>query len=56
MIVSLFDEETVVDFRFAKSDFLLLEGALAPGCRFRVARGKGAQSGHPQTVTLHCGG
>ena len=56
LTVSLLDEETVVDFRFAESDFLLLEGSLAPGCRFRVARGKGAQSGHPQPVTLLCGG
>ena len=56
MTVSLLDEQTVVDFRFAESDFLLLDGALAPGCKFRVARGKGAQSGHPRPVTLHCGG
>ena len=27
-----------------------------PGCKFRVARGKGAQADHRQPVTLKCGG
>lgn len=54
--VSLFDEETVVDFRLAKSDFLLVKGSMEAGCKFRLARGTGAQSGHRQPVTLDCGG
>lgn len=56
VVVSLFDPDNVVDFRFAKSNFLLVDGELKAGCRFRVARGKGEQSGHPQPVTLTCGG
>ena len=54
--VSLFDRDNVVDFSFADSAFLLVSGEMTPGCTFRVARGKGAQSGHPQPVTLACQG
>ena len=56
VVVSLFDPKNVVDFRFAESDFLLVDGEVTPGCKFRIARGKGEQSGHPQPVTLRCGG
>ncbi len=55
VISSLFDAETVVDFRFVKKKFLLVEGTMPSGCKFRVARGKGAQDAHPQPVTLTCG-
>ena len=55
LLVSVFDVENVVDFRFAESRFLLVSGDLKTGCRFRVARGSGDQAGHPQTVTLACG-
>ena len=54
--VSLHDPETVVDFRRSESGFLLVGGEMAAGCDFRVARGSGAQSGHPQPVTLSCEG
>ena len=54
--VSLFDQENFVDFNFRDSDFLLVSGAMAAGCKFRVARGKGAQAGHPRPVTLACEG
>ena len=54
--VSLFDREKFVDFRFSYSPFLLVSGEMTPGCKFRIARGKGAQSGHPQPVTLACEG
>ena len=54
--VSLFDRENVVDFSFPDSDFVLVSGAMGPGCKFRVARGTGAQSGHPRPVTLACEG
>ena len=54
--VSLFDRENVVDFSFPDSDFVLASGAMGPGCSFRVARGTGAQSGHPRPVTLACEG
>ena len=54
--VSLHDPETVVDFRWSDSGFLLVSGEMAAGCGFRVARGSGAQSGHPQPVTLSCEG
>ena len=54
--VSLFDRDNVVDFNFADSAFLLVSGEMTAGCKFRVARGKGAQSGHPQPVTLACQG
>ena len=54
--VSLFDRENVVDFSFPDSDFVLVSGAMGPGCSFRVARGTGAQSGHPRPVTLACEG
>ena len=56
LIVSLFDPKNVVAFRFAESDFLLVDGEVTPGCKFRIARGKGEQSGHPHPVTLRCGG
>ena len=52
--VSLFDRENFVDFSFSNSPFLLVSGEMMPGCKFRIARGKGAQSGHPQPVTLAC--
>ncbi|MCY4584378.1 MAG: DUF1007 family protein [Chloroflexi bacterium] len=54
--VSLFDRENFVDFSFSDSPFLLVSGEMTPGCKFRIARGKGAQSGHPQPVTLACEG
>ena len=54
--VSLFDRDNVVDFNFSDWAFLLVSGEMSPGCSFRVARGKGAQSGHPQPVTLACEG
>lgn len=54
--VSLFDRENFVDFNFRDSDFLLVSGAMGAGCKFRVARGEGAQSGHPRPVTLACEG
>ena len=54
--VSLFDRENIVDFSFSDSPFLLVSGEMTPGCKFRVARGMGAQSGHPQPVTLACEG
>ena len=56
VIVSLFDRENFVDFSFSDSPFLLVSGEMTPGCKFRIARGKGAQSGHPQPVTLACEG
>ena len=56
VVVSLFDGENEVDFQFAESNFLLADGDLRSGCRFRVARGRGEQSGHPRPVTLTCGG
>ena len=54
--VSLFDRENFVDFRFSDAPFLLVSGEMTPGCKFRIARGKGAQSGHSQPVTLACEG
>ena len=54
--VSLFDREVFVDFSFSDAPFLLVSGEMTPGCKFRVARGEGAQSGHPQPVTLACEG
>ena len=56
VVVSLFDRKNAVDFRFAESDFLRVDGEVTPGCKFRLARGKGEQSGHPRPVTLRCGG
>ena len=53
---SLFDREILVDFSFSESPFLLVSGEMTPGCKFRIARGKGAQSGHPRPVTLACDG
>ena len=53
---SLFDRDIFVDFSFSESPFLLVSGEMTPGCKFRVARGTGAQSGHPQPVTLACEG
>ena len=54
--VSLFDREHFVDFSFSDSPYLLVSGEMTPGCKFRVARGTGAQSGHPRPVTLACDG
>ena len=56
VVVSVFDRANEVDFRFADTEFLLADGEVKPGCRFRVARGRGEQSGHPRPVTLECGG
>ena len=56
IVVSLYDREIVVDFRFIKKNFLLVDGTMGPGCKFQIKRGRGAQSGHPQPVTLKCGG
>ena len=56
VVVSLFDGENEVDFRFAESNFVLADGEVRSGCRFRIARGRGEQSGHPRPVTLTCGG
>lgn len=56
VVVSLFDDGNEVDFRFAESNFLLADGEVAAHCRFRIARGRGEQSGHPRPVTLACGG
>ena len=55
LTVSLFDRETVVDLRLSDSAFLLVSGEMPAGCKFRIARGEGARSGHPQPVTLACG-
>ena len=54
--VSLFDRERFIDFSFSDSPFLLVSGEMTPGCTFRIARGQGAQSGHPRPVTLACEG
>ena len=54
--VSLFDRNNFLDFNFSDSDFLLVGGEMGAGCTFSVARGRGAQSGHPQPVTLTCAG
>ena len=54
--VSLFDRDSFVDFSFADSPFLLVSGEMTPGCKFRVARGSGGRSGHPQPITLACEG
>ncbi len=56
VIVSLLDPKNVVDFRFPTSGFLGVVGELKPTCKFRIARGKGEQAGHPRPVTLRCGG
>ena len=56
VVVSLFDGENEVDFRFAESNFILADGEVESHCRFRVARGRDEQSGHPRPVTLACGG
>ena len=56
VVVSVFDRASEVDFQFADTEFLLADGEVKPGCRFRVARGRGEQSGHPRPVTLECGG
>ena len=54
--ISLFDPEIFVDFNFVDSAYLLVSGEMTPGCAFSIARGRGAQSGHPQPVTLTCEG
>ena len=56
VVVSVFDRENEVDFRFADTEFLFADGEVKTGCRFRVARGRGEQSGHPRPVALECGG
>ena len=55
IIASLYDRNIVVDFRLFEQNFLLVDGAMDPDCKFRIARGKGAQSGHAQAITLNCG-
>ncbi len=55
IIASLHDRDIVVDFRLFEKNFLLVDGAMDPDCKFRIARGKGAQSGHAQPITLGCG-
>ncbi len=56
VVVSLLDPKNVLDFGFAPAGFLRVMGALKPGCKFTVARGKDEQAGHPRIVTLRCGG
>ena len=56
VVVSLFDRENAVDFQFAESNFLLADGVVKANCRFRIAPGRGEQSGHPRPVTLGCAG
>ena len=55
IIASLYDHNIVVDFRLLQKNFLLVDGAMDPDCKFRIARGKGAQAGHTQPITLSCG-
>ena len=55
VVVSVFDRANEVAFRFAASDFLRVDGEVRAGCRFRVAHGRGEQSGHPQPATFECG-
>ena len=54
-IAILNDESIFVDFQFREKEFLLVQGVMEPGCKFRIARGRDAQSGHRQPVTLYCG-
>ena len=54
--VSLFDDQNFVDFSYSDSPFLLVRGEMTRGCKFRIARGKGARDGHPQPVTFVCEG
>ncbi len=56
IVASLHDRDIVIDFRLFEKNFLLVDGAMRPDCKFRIARGKGAQSGHAQPITLSCGG
>ena len=56
IVASLYDKAIYVDFRFIKKNFILVEGAMRPGCKFQIKRGRGTQSGHRQPVTLKCGG
>ena len=56
VIVSLYDKEIYVDFQLFKNSFLLVQGVMNSDCKFRIARGKDAQSGHAQPITLKCGG
>ncbi|MBN67006.1 MAG: hypothetical protein CMM94_05510 [Rickettsiales bacterium] len=53
---SLFDDNTVLDFRFSETDFLLVDGSMGSDCKFRLAPGKGTRSKHTQIITLNCGG
>ena len=52
---SLLDRENVIDCRFVKQNFLLVDGNMPAGCKFQLRRGKGSRAGHPQVVTLECG-
>ena len=56
VVVSLYDKSIYVDFDFVEKDFIRTQGVMKQGCKFRIARGKGVQSGHRQPVTLKCGG
>lgn len=56
VIASLYDKEIYVDFRLFENSFVLVQGVMNSDCKFRIARGKGAQSGHVQPITLKCGG
>ena len=55
LVVSQYDERVVFDFSFVERDFLLIDGPLAAGCKFRIGRGRGALSGHDKTIALVCG-
>ena len=54
LVVSQHDGETVFDFSFMEQNFLLVEGPLAAGCKFRIGRGKGPLKGHDKTIALVC--
>ncbi|WP_299625074.1 DUF1007 family protein [Pelagibius sp.] len=54
LVVSQFDERIVFDFAFMEQGFLLVEGPLAAGCKFRIGRGKGPLKGHDKTIALIC--
>ena len=56
VIASLYDKEIYVDFRLFKNNFVLVQGVMNSDCKFKIARGKGAQYGHAQPIFLKCGG
>lgn len=56
LVVSQHDERVVVDFDFVEPPFLLVEGPLDPGCKFRIGRGQDSLSGHDKTIALICEG